>query len=70
MMWGGSSAGATSVSMGAFIKSVNDQRRSSVGGVSGKGLRRRSAEARNRDGSVDSEAGKCVCLGGCACERL
>lgn len=49
------------MSMGAFIKSVNDQRRSSVGGVSVKGLRRRSAEARNRDGSVDSEAGKCMC---------
>ena len=58
VMWGSSSAGATSVSMGAFIKSVNDQRRSSVGGVSGKGLRRRSADVRNREGSVDSQAGE------------
>jgi hypothetical protein len=36
-MWGGSSAGATSVGMGAFIKSVNEQRRSNSISDMGRG---------------------------------
>ena len=44
-MWGGSNVGATSVGMGAFIKSVNEQRRSSVNDSGGKGKAKGASHA-------------------------
>ena len=48
-MWGGSNVGATSVGMNAFIKSVNDQRRSSVNDSGTKGMKGKSASHASPD---------------------